>query len=842
MSTPNQPLPDGTPKPPLPAAWEQSALGELGKLSQQIVASVQEGIIVYDRDLRYTLWNPFMEKLTGQPADEVLGKRALEVHPEFKRLGIDVLLERAVAGQPTSPFDFPYSQSRTGWSGWISGRAISLRNARGEIVGVLSVVQDVTKRKRAEEALVANELRYRQLFEANPQPMFVYDLETMTFLAVNEAAMSHYGYSREEFLFMKFDDLLAPSDLPPPPPEGADLRGGLDESRLWRHRNKAGRVMDVEISTHVIDFSGRRAVLVLANDVSLRREAETALRESELKYRTLVESADVAIILIDAETGRIVEANRRAETLLGLPRHQIIGLHQTELHPAELEPQRRDLFLRFVRERVKLPRESVGWHRAGRRIPVDINASVSEVAGHKLVQAFLRDITERRRTEEALARQTRQFESLSRANRQLIAVLDLPAILRTLVASAMDLVAGTAGSVGLLENDKLVFTEHNRQGTWTPMNATAEPGQGVAGYVLSTKLSYLCDDAQQDPLVNPELQRKLGFHNKIAATILNHERKLLGCVAIYDAADRRSFEEGDLTMLECLASSAAIAIENAQALADRHRAEARYRHLAKNVNDVIWTVDLDLRYTDLTPSVSLLLGYTPEELIGRSALDVLVPSSAATIRKTIGPGVKAQRLASKGEFWSHTLEVEQLCKDGSPVWVEARVRILFDENKRPVGFLGVTRDITERRRAQAALERSLALHAASLESIADGILVVDNEGKMAGFNQTFVHMWRIPKAIVESRDDEQAVQFVLSQLQDPQGFVAKVKQLYATPEAESHDHIEFKDGRVFERFSKPQRVAGEVTGRVWSFRDVTARFRAKAARAARRTAKKSKSA
>ena len=214
-----QPQPNGLPKPASHPAWEQTALGELGKLSQQIVASVQEGIVVYDRELRYTLWNPFMEKLTGQPATEVLGKHALSLHPMLKQQGIDVLLERALAGHASSTFDYPFSQTRTGWSGWISARAIPLRNARAEIVGVLSVLQDITKRKRAEEALIANEQRYRQLFEDNPQPMFVYDLETMSFLAVNTAAIRHYGYSREEFMFMGFNDLLAPADLPPPPPE-----------------------------------------------------------------------------------------------------------------------------------------------------------------------------------------------------------------------------------------------------------------------------------------------------------------------------------------------------------------------------------------------------------------------------------------------------------------------------------------------------------------------------------------------------------------------------------------------------------------------------------------------
>ncbi|MBI5386834.1 MAG: PAS domain S-box protein [Verrucomicrobia bacterium] len=830
--------PEAVPRPPLMAAWEQTALGELGKLSQQIVACVQEGIVVYDRDLRYTLWNPFMEKLTGQPAGEVLGKRGPDIHPHLKRHGVDVLLERALAGHPSSTFDFPYSQTRTGWSGWVSGRATPLRNAHGEIVGVISVLQDITKRKRAEEALVANELRYRQLFEDNPQPMFVYDLETMGFLAVNDAAMRHYGYTREEFLFMKFDDLLAPDDLPGALPNSGGHGNALYEARLWRHQTKDGSIIDIEITSHVIDFSSRRAVLVLADDVTLRRQAETALRESETKYRTLIETAEDAIFLADAESGKILEANRRAETLLGLPRHRIVGLHQVELHPPEQAAHYRDIFRRFVRDRAKPPRDLMVWHRAGRRIPVDIAASVVELGGRRLVQGIFRDITERKRAEEALARRTRQFEALSRANRQLIAALEVPAILRTLVTSALELVDGTTGTVGLVHEDKLLFTEYCAHGTWKPIDFKFASGHGVEGYVLATSLSYLCNEPLQDPLVVPEFQKALGFHNLIAAPILSHDGTLLGCVEIHNAAHQGQFEESDLTMLECLAASAAIAIGNARTLAARRQAEARYHRLARDVHDVIWSVDMDLRFADLTPSSKELFGYTPEELIGRSVFDLMTPASVETVKGLVGPGLKTHRLGQRSESWSRTIEVEHLRKDGATVWAEAKFRLLLDENKKPVGFVGTTRDITERRQARAHLERSLALAAATLESISDGILIVDTEGRMVGFNQTFVHMWRIPKAVVESRDDEKAVKFVTSQLKDPQGFQAKVKQLYATPDAESHDYIEFKDGRMFERFSKPQRVAGEVAGRVWSFRDVTGRFEAKAARAAKLKARK----
>src|SRR6185437_11955332 len=129
--------------------------------------------------------------------------------------------------------------------------------------------------------------------------------------------------------------------------------------------------------------------------------------------------------------------------------------------------------------------------------------------------------------------------------------------------------------------------------------------------------------------------------------------------------------------------------------------------------------------------------------------------------------------------------------------------------------------LAERDSAAKDVRSTLSLLTATLDSTADGILVVDNSGNIAQFNRRFAEMWCIPDAILDSRDDEAAVQFVLDQLRYPEAFISKLEELYAHPEAESDDILLFKDGRVFERHSLPQKIEGEVVGRVWSFRDVT---------------------
>ncbi len=133
--------------------------------------------------------------------------------------------------------------------------------------------------------------------------------------------------------------------------------------------------------------------------------------------------------------------------------------------------------------------------------------------------------------------------------------------------------------------------------------------------------------------------------------------------------------------------------------------------------------------------------------------------------------------------------------------------------------------VVQRKQAEEALQQTIALVTSTLESTGDGILVVNAAGKVVTFNKKFVTMWRIPQSLLEFRDDTKLINFVLDQLKSPDRFVDKIKELYADADSESFDLIEFKDGRVFERFSMPQRINGKSEGRVWSFHDITERKR-----------------
>src|SRR5258708_24938490 len=147
-----------------------------------------------------------------------------------------------------------------------------------------------------------------------------------------------------------------------------------------------------------------------------------------------------------------------------------------------------------------------------------------------------------------------------------------------------------------------------------------------------------------------------------------------------------------------------------------------------------------------------------------------------------------------------------------------QIRIQSQPEKKKGGGMRKSRRLGP---AEVAHRKSLSLLRATLESTADGVLVVDNLGKITTYNQQLAEMWRIPPQILASGNDEDALTFVLDQLKEPDHFRKQVKELYSQPSQESFDTIEFKDGRIFERYSTPQLVDGQTTATVWTFPDVT---------------------
>ena len=246
---------------------------------------------------------------------------------------------------------------------------------------------------------------YRELFESNPQPMWVYDLATLKFLEVNRAAVLHYGYSREEFLTMSLPDIRPVEDVPALLASVARAREGADHFGIWRHRKKDGSEIRVEVFSHRSNFLGRRSKMVLAQDVTERLRAEERLRESEARFREMAENTGDIYYNYDPVNDRLLYANenfvrvwgRPLETAYADPMSYLDGIHPEDRPAAdEADVRQRRGEPTDTEYRVVRPDGGVTWIQDRSRSLTDASGAVYRIVG------TMRDITARKRVEAAL--------------------------------------------------------------------------------------------------------------------------------------------------------------------------------------------------------------------------------------------------------------------------------------------------------------------------------------------------------------------------------------------------------------------------------------------------------
>ncbi len=242
-----------------------------------------------------------------------------------------------------------------------------------------------------------------------------------------------------------------------------------------------------------------------------------------------------------------------------------------------------------------------------------------------------------------------------------------------------------------------------------------------------------------------------------------------------------------------------------------HDREASLRDLVRQMPGILWSTDADLRITSsMGGSLAAFQkdGVTP---LGMTLYDYFGS------RDPDHPPIAYHRRALAGEPVAYEFE------RAGRVFA-AHLEPLRDSSGAVCGVVGVALDITERKRAEQERVQSVALLQATLDSTADGILVVDDRGEIVTYNRRFAEMWRLPQDAVAPRDDALVLAFVFDQLEDPDGFAARTMSRSGEPDPECHDILEFKDGRVFERSSPPWPPQGAAPGRVWNFRDITERL------------------
>jgi PAS domain S-box-containing protein len=255
------------------------ALRESEERFRRLVDGVRDyAVFMLDPAGRIASWNQGAERIKGYKADEILGCHFSCFYPP----------EDVQNGKPEHELKTAIAEGRyeeEGWRVrkdgtrfWANVVITALTDGAGKLRGFSKVTRDITERRRAEQLLQESEDRHRKLFDNNPHPTWVFDRETLRFLAVNDAAVRKYGYSIDEFLKMTIKDIRPPEDVPAMLRTVGGIRDGMESVGAWRHRLKDGTDIDVEITSYALTFAGRPADVVVAVDITQRKRDEAEKR------------------------------------------------------------------------------------------------------------------------------------------------------------------------------------------------------------------------------------------------------------------------------------------------------------------------------------------------------------------------------------------------------------------------------------------------------------------------------------------------------------------------------------------------------------------------------------
>ncbi|HEY0082736.1 MAG TPA: PAS domain S-box protein, partial [Pyrinomonadaceae bacterium] len=345
---------------------------------------------------------------------------------------------------------------------WMRENIYAVRDAAGAILYYEGSVEDITAGKRAEEKLARSEEQYRVLFESNPNPMWVYDTDTYAYLAVNGAAVRHYGYTREEFLSMSIFDVRPSKSIPAVLKNIESLPSSHRYASEREHLKKDGTRIFVDISSQQIDFGGRAARLVLINDVTERKQAEAALRESEDRYRELFENANDVIFTTDL-SGRFLSVNPAIEKVTGYTCTEICGMNFTGmLAPEYVERSQRMMERKLTGDEATTFYEAEIISKGGERVLLELSTQlICDEEGVPVgVQGIARDGTKRKRAERALRESEERYRELFENANDLIYTHDLAGRFTSLNKTGERITGYTREEAASLNIAQIVAPEH----------------------------------------------------------------------------------------------------------------------------------------------------------------------------------------------------------------------------------------------------------------------------------------------------------------------------------------------------------------------------------------------
>lgn len=678
-------------------------------------------------------------------------------------------------------------RARDGSWRWILGRGkVTERDAAGKPTLLSGTNTDITERKRALAALAESEAMFRQLFEGAPDAVFLVaadEPDIGLILAANQMAATSHGYTANELLGMKIWEL----NEPPNPVHARKILGEFQPGRTQvfenLHRRKDGTTFPVEVLATATFLKGRPCFLAFDRDITERKRAENELRQNRDLLNTTGRIAKIG--------GWSLDLSQQVLTWT----EEVYRIHQVgpEYLPTVASA------IEFYTPASRTIIQTAVQHAIETGEPFDLELQITTAQG------LLRDVHAVGQIEKNHDRVTRVFGSFQDITERKAAATRIMEMDRRLARIASRL-PGMVYEFKLLPDGRHCFpyvSEGVREVFGCEPEAVRTDGTPIFGTILPE------DQARLQATI-AESARNLTPWRCEARNLYpdGSVRWLLGSSIPERQPDGSVLWQGIVTDITLEKKTAA-------AFAEQNE---KYRLLFENMttgfalHEIICNEagqPIDYRFLEANPAFGQLTGLDITKLVGRTVKELLPRTE---------------------DYWIETFG--QVALTGQPKAYQNYSAALgkhFDVwsfSPRLGQFAVIISDITERVRYAEESRDKNSLLEATLQSTADGILVVSGHGQVTNYNRQFLELWRVPADIIAARDMKLLGEFLLHQLGVTANAQRAIAQFSDTTKSETFDVLTFADGRIYERFSRPQLVEGRVTGRVWSFRDVTTERRA----------------
>lgn len=577
---------------------------------------------------------------------------------------------------------------------WVEAQYFLIKNENSLVTGLFGIQSDVTEKVNLENELKENEFIFRNSFDNNPFPIWIYDIDSTEILAVNKAAIEHYGYSKSEFLKMKLHDLNTPDTFPLLENTLKNLRINIDQktSTNWKHVKKDGTVIDVEIHAQSLPYKKRRARINLIIDLTETLRIQHSLKESEESYKGLFNSISDAIYIQD-KNGVFLNVNNGAEKMYGYNKDEFIG--RTPLFLSA--PGRNDFehVINCINETYSTGKTNVfefwGLRKNGEVFPKDVTINKTKYFGQDVIIAVARDITERKNFEAFLETSEENFKSIFNQFHEAIIIHDFDGKILEANEKISQLYGYSLNEIKNISIYDISSDINMQQIRLKKIWQKVKTGEKLNfGWVAKKKNGETFD-------VEVSLQKNFWSGNEVVFAFIN------------DITEKKKIEK------------------------ELQDTEESYIGLFNSITDFIFILNVDGIIVDVNNSVISTLNTTKDEIINHSISSISVSNknNFAEILNKINHTYYTAT-PSNFEFWIQK-------KDGGEILSE--VKLTQTKYKDKTVVIALARDITEKDNYQQQLKESEKLLSSLYENASIGIFRSTLNGEILFANPALVKMF-----------------------------------------------------------------------------------------------------